>query len=78
MKKKMEKADLTEKNTLFWDFPGGPVLQTWCFHYRGDPFHPTLRSLTPHGTAKKTNRKTVVSWSFLASFLFSFYYLRKY
>ena len=57
MKKKMEKADLTEKNTLFWDFPGGPVLQTWCFHYRGDPFHPTLRSLTPHGTAKKQTGK---------------------
>lgn len=74
------------ENWLDWekysDFPGGPALQTWCFHYRGDPFQPwsgTWDLSYPLVLQKKqTDRKTVVSWSFLASFLFSFYYLRKY
>ena len=40
----------------FRDFPGGPMVKTLCFHYRGhgfDPWSRELRSHMPCGTAKK-------------------------
>ena len=29
---------------LLWQFPGGPVVKTPCFHSRGHGFHPRLRN----------------------------------
>ena len=28
------------KGSGLWDFPGGPVVKTPCFHCRGHGFHP--------------------------------------
>ena len=85
MKKNMEKTDLTERNPLFWDFPGGPVLQTRCCHYR------VIRSIPGQGPAishtpwhwKKKNTHTEkrlvhgLSWHYFY-FLFITFNLRKY
>ena len=41
---------------LLWEFPGGPVVRTPCFHCRGhrfDPWSGNLRSCMPCGAAKK-------------------------
>ena len=32
----------------FWDFPGGPVVKTPCFHCRGHGFNPLFRELRSH------------------------------
>ena len=85
MKKKNGKTDLTEKNPLFWDFPGGPVPQTWCFHYRGYLFHPwsgTWDLTHPMALQKKKNKteKRLVhglSWHYFY-ILFITFNLRKY
>ena len=83
-KKNMEKTDLTEKNPLFWDFPGGPVLQTRCCHYR------VIRSIPGQGPAishtpwhckkkKKHTEKRLLhglSWHYFY-FLFITFNLRK-
>lgn len=32
---------------LLWEFPGGPVLRTGCFHYQGPGFNPWSRTEIP-------------------------------
>ena len=34
----------------FWDFPGGPMAKTLCFHCRGNGFSPWLGAKIPHAT----------------------------
>lgn len=44
------------KNLLYWDFPGHPVIKTLHFHCRERGFHPwlgELRPCLPPGVAKK-------------------------
>ena len=40
------------------EFPGGPVVKTWCFHYDGLGSIPgrELRSHKPSGAAKKKKK----------------------
>ena len=52
--------DIT-KNTKInkcWDFPGGPVVKTPCFHCRGHGFDPWLGKIPmPHGVTGKKKKK---------------------
>ena len=46
------------KKCLDWDFPGGPVVKTLCFHCRGRGFDPWLGKFRmPHSVAKKKKKK---------------------
>ena len=46
------------KKCLDWDFPGGPVVKTLCFHCRGRGFDPWLGKFRiPHRVAKKKKKK---------------------
>ena len=38
-----------------WEVPGGPVVRTWHFHYRGSRFNPWGRELTLFELKKKLN-----------------------
>ena len=41
-----------------WDFPGGPVVKTPCFHCRGHRFDPWLGKIPmPHGVTGKKKKK---------------------
>ena len=52
------------EKVAFWDFPGGPVIRTRCFHCGGPGFNPwpgrELRSRKPRGTAKKKKFHSLV------------------
>ena len=43
---------------MLLDFPGGPVVMTLCFHYRGHGFNPWLgKFVMARGTNKQTKNK---------------------
>ena len=45
---------------LYGEFPGGPVVRTWCFHSREPGFNlliGELRSYKPHGCGKRKKKK---------------------
>ena len=53
-----------------WDFPGGPVVRTPCFHCRGhgfDPWNPGSGTKIPQATwygQKQTNKQKVIKLHF--------------
>ena len=49
-----------------WDFPGGPVVKTPHFHFRGhefDPWSEELRSCMPTGGAEGKKKKRRKVWT---------------
>ena len=50
------------KNTALGEFPGGPVVGTWSFHYRGldsvSGRGTKIPQATEHGKKKKNKKKT--------------------
>ena len=45
------------------DFPGGPVVKTLRFHYKGTGLIPGGGTKMPHGAAKKTKQNKAMSFS---------------
>ena len=50
-----------KKINKFWEFPGGPVVRTPCFHYRGTGLTPGWGTKIPQavrcGQKKKKEKK---------------------
>ena len=47
----------TRMQSVDWDFPGGPVVKTPRFHYRGHRFDPWLENWDPTCHTMQPNRK---------------------
>ena len=46
------------KTVWYWDFPGGPVVKTLCFHCRGRGFNPWLGNSDPACHVARPQKKS--------------------